>query len=338
MLILKGDIFLAHDPGKGHPESSARLSSIYDELARLTILPNNDKITYLTKPREAHREELLYAHIAPYVDKMLSYQGTNAWIDADTIVSPYTIEAALKAVGGSMDIVEKIVKGEDRQGFCLVRPPGHHAEPNRAMGFCIFNNIAVAAAYLNKVHNYRVAIVDYDVHHGNGTQRIFYNTDRVLYISTHEYPFYPGSGDVGEIGAGDGLYYNMNIPLPAGMGDSEFLYLFDNVIKPKIYSYKPDIILVSAGYDAYELDPLGDMRITVNGYGAIANRLTAWADELCGGKLAYFLEGGYNVQRLASCVIATILGSNGKSYNILEKPVSEKALKVAEEVKELFGL
>jgi acetoin utilization deacetylase AcuC-like enzyme len=223
----------------------------------------------------------------------------------DTFASPESYEVALLAAGGVLAAVDSVVAGEVSSAFCAVRPPGHHALPSRAMGFCLFNNIAIAARYLQKKHNLpKILIVDWDVHHGNGTQDVFYDDPTVLYFSVHQYPFYPGTGSRSEKGKGEGLGFTINVPLPAGSGDEEYREVFEKILKPAAYEFDPDFVLVSAGFDALEGDLLGGMRVSVEHFAEMTRFVKRIADDCCDGRLVSVLEGGYELEGLAKAVEA----------------------------------
>jgi len=236
------------------------------------------------------------------------------WLDPDTVMSAGSYQAALYAAGGLIRAVEAVMSGEVTSAFALVRPPGHHATSGQAKGFCLFNNIAIAARYaLDKYKLERILIIDFDVHHGNGMQDTFYDNPQVMYISTHQYPFYPGTGSLEETGSGAAKGTNINIPLPAGCGDAEYLKAFEQIIVPAARRFNPRLILVSAGYDNHWADPLAMMEVSVTGFGQMTEIIKGLADELCGGRLALTLEGGYNLDALAASVKATLdvlLGKN----------------------------
>jgi len=226
-------------------------------------------------------------------------------LDPDTFTSPESYDVALLAAGSTIDAARHAVKtGEP--ALALVRPPGHHAEPDRAMGFCLFNNIAIAAAALRRDGLARVAIVDIDVHHGNGTQAAFYADPTVLYISSHQFPYYPGTGGASETGSGAGRGFTLNIPLPAGSTDADYAAAYGSVAVPALEQFHPDAMLISAGYDAHELDPLAGMRMTTDGYGAIVALLDDVSSRVCGRRLAFVTEGGYHLDALRECLDATI--------------------------------
>jgi acetoin utilization deacetylase AcuC-like enzyme len=308
--------YLEHDTGS-HPENATRLSETMALLEKTALL----RELVVLEPQPASEELLLAVHSPAHVQaiKALGDRG-GGWIDGDTVMSPGSYRAALFAAGGAVRAVEALLSGEAQAAFALVRPPGHHATPGRAMGFCLFNNIAVAAAYaLHQRGLERVLIVDFDVHHGNGTQDIFYHEPRVLYFSTHEYPFYPGSGSVGERGQGPGQGYTINVPLPAWCGEGEYLRVFQEVLGPAARRYRPELILVSAGFDIHWSDPIGQMQMTVEGFAHLAEALRGLAAELCGGRLAFCLEGGYSLQALAHGVRAIL-------EVLLERPLSADPL------------
>jgi acetoin utilization deacetylase AcuC-like enzyme len=295
-------IYLKHDTGQ-HVEVAARLEAIMAYLEKTGL---KERLT-LIKPRPATVDEIALVHRREYIKEIeeTALKG-GGWLDPDTVMSAGSYEAALYAAGGLIRAVEAVMGGDVSSAFALVRPPGHHASAGYAKGFCLFNNIAIATKYaLDKYNLERILIVDFDVHHGNGTQDTFYNDPRVMYISTHEYPFYPGSGAVDETGSGDAEGTNVNIPLPAGCGDAEYSKVFEQVIIPLARRFKPQLILASAGYDGHWADPLAMMELTVSGFGRIAGVIKGLADELCRGRLAFTLEGGYSLNALAASVKAT---------------------------------
>ncbi|MBI2832301.1 MAG: histone deacetylase [Chloroflexi bacterium] len=304
-------VYLKHDTG-GHVENAGRLKAILSQLERTKII---EQLTHIP-PRPATVEELALVHDGQYIAgiKAVVEKG-GGWLDGDTVTSSGSYEAAVYAAGGAICAVEAVTGGEVANAFALVRPPGHHATANQAMGFCLFNNVAIAAKYaLTKLGLERVAIIDFDVHHGNGTQDAFYSDPQVLYISTHEYPFYPGSGSTGEMGSGAGKGSTVNIPLPAGCGDAEYLQVFEQIIVPVVRRYAPQLILVSAGYDAHWSDSIAMMEVSVTGFARIVEIIRGLAEELCNGRLVSSLEGGYNSEALAASVKATfdvLLGNTG---------------------------
>ena len=301
--IVRDRRFVLHNPGAGHPERPQRLTAIYELLERQGVF----KETVDVAPREATVDELQYAHSKGHVKRVLDTRGTPYAFDLDTPTSAESVDAALLAAGGTIELVGKVVKGELDNGFALVRPPGHHAEPGRSMGFCIFNNVAIAARHAVKVLGLeRVMIFDWDIHHGNGTQAAFYDDPSVLYASTHLYPYYPGTGAFDEIGEGKGKGHTVNVPLPSGMGDGEYEAIVRAVLTPVCAEYKPQLILVSAGYDTAAGDPLGSMRVTPDGFARMTRLLMDLAQRHSGGKLVLVLEGGYDLKALSSSVLATV--------------------------------
>jgi len=295
-------IYLEHDTGR-HVEVAARLEAIISRLEKSGL---ESKLT-LIEPRIASVEELALVHQKQYIEQVegVARRG-GGWLDPDTVMSADSYQAALYAAGGVIRAVEVVMGGEVSSAFALVRPPGHHATSGQAMGFCLFNNIAIAARYaLEKYSLERILIIDFDVHHGNGTQEAFYDNPRVMYISTHQYPFYPGTGDINETGTGAAQGTTINIPLPAGCGDGEYLAVFEQVIVPAARRFKPQFILVSTGYDGHWADPLAMMQVSVSGFARMVGIIKGLADELCGGRLALTMEGGYHLEALAASVKAT---------------------------------
>jgi acetoin utilization deacetylase AcuC-like enzyme len=296
-------LFLEHETGS-HPENGNRL------LATMALLEECGLLAKLTRisARDATPGELVLVHDAAYVAAVeRAAQQGGGWADPDTLITPRSYDVAARVVGGTLAALDAVMDGEVASAFCLVRPPGHHATPDQAMGFCLFNHVAVAAAYARERYGLeRVAVVDFDVHHGNGTQDAFYDDAGVLYISTHEYPFYPGTGAAREIGAGAGRGFNINIPMPHGCGDAEYRRAFDDVVLPLLRRYRPELILVSAGYDAHFADEIAGEQISVDGYGALVSMVRDVAAELCDGLLLLALEGGYHLVALPWCVRRTI--------------------------------
>jgi len=296
-------IYLEHDTGD-HVENSQRLVATMSYLKETGI---KEKLSCLP-PRPATVEELAMIHTPEYISYVKSKaEKGGGWLDPDTVMSPKSYEAALYAAGGLMVAVEAVMKGEADNAFALVRPPGHHAIHDRAMGFCIFNNIALAAKFaLSKFSLNRVLIADFDVHHGNGTQDAFYADPKVLYFSTHQYPFYPGTGWMDETGTGEGEGTTVNFPMATGWGDEEYLRAFNEVLVPVARGFQPQLILVSAGFDAHWADHLAMMRVSVKSFAQMVMILKELAAELCQGRLVFTLEGGYNLQVVASSIKATL--------------------------------
>ena len=306
--IVRSDIFLEHDPGVWHPESPKRLETIYSFLDA-AFFPDLQIVT----PRPATREEISLVHEHDHYQKMAETSGkTQCLIDSDTQTSAGSFDAALFAAGSLIELVGQVLRGELDNGFALIRPPGHHAEADKAMGFCLFNNIAIAASWALEMQSLsRIMIVDWDLHHGNGTQRTFYDDPRVMYLSTHLFPFYPGSGSVSEIGVGDGKGYTINLPMGPKHGDQDFVAIFKKVVKPLILSYKPELILVSAGFDTHAADPMGGMVVTAEGFAAMTYILKTAAEEVCQGHLVLTLEGGYDLTGQADSVCKVLEALTG---------------------------
>jgi acetoin utilization deacetylase AcuC-like enzyme len=303
-------IYLEHDTGD-HVENARRLVTALSYLKETGI---KEKLTCLP-PRPASLEELEMIHAPEYISYVKSKaEKGGGWLDSDTVMSPRSYEAALYAAGGLLVAVEEVMKGEVDNAFALVRPPGHHAIYDRAMGFCIFNNMAVAAKFaLSRFNLKRVLIADFDVHHGNGTQDAFYADPKVLYFSTHQYPFYPGTGWMDETGTGKGEGTTVNFPMAAGWGDEEYLRAFNEVLVPVARRFQPQLILVSAGFDAHWADHLAMMRVSVKAFAQMAMILKNLAAELCQGRLIFTLEGGYNLRVVSSsikAIFAVLLGNS----------------------------
>jgi len=314
-------IYLEHNTGD-HVENSRRLVEAMSYLKETGI---KEKLTCLP-PRPASLEELEMIHAPEYISYVKSKaEKGGGWLDPDTVMSPKSYEAALYAAGGLIVAVEAVMKGEVDNAFALVRPPGHHAIRDRAMGFCIFNNVAIAAKFaLSKFSLNRVLIADFDVHHGNGTQDAFYADPRVLYFSTHQYPFYPGTGWVDETGIGEGEGTTVNFPMAAGWGDEEYLRAFNEVLVPVARRFQPQLILVSVGFDAHWADQLAMMRVTITGFAQMAMILKELAAELCQGRLVFTLEGGYNLRVVASSTKAIFDAFLGNSE--IDDPVGKASM------------
>jgi acetoin utilization deacetylase AcuC-like enzyme len=302
MTVLTGLVyderFLLHRAPYDHPEHPGRLSAIWNRFKEIGLLDRCRRVP----ARDATREELLTVHTAAHVDRIeATARREHAQLDPDTYTSRASAEAARLAAGGLVDLTGEVLSGALSNGFALLRPPGHHAEADRAMGFCLFNNVAVAAkAARRRIGIARVLIVDWDLHHGNGTQHTFEEEADVLYFSTHQYPFYPGTGAVEEVGRGAARGRTVNVAWPAGMGDAEYVAAFDRVLLPIARSFDPQLVLVSCGFDAAAGDLLGGMRLSADGYAALTRRLVA----LAGGKVVLALEGGYNLDAIAAAAAA----------------------------------
>ncbi|HTT77890.1 MAG TPA: histone deacetylase [Candidatus Binataceae bacterium] len=309
--------YLKHFAGRHHPERPERIAAMIEMAESL----KRDGFK-LYSPRAATRDELALCHRPEYVESVARTASMEHHdFDPDTHTCSDTWMTAVLAAGGVLTATEAVIDGEADNAFAIVRPPGHHALPGRAMGFCFFNNIAIAAKWLIERRGLsRVLILDWDVHHGNGTQEMFYASPQVLYMSTHQSPFYPGSGGLEETGTGAGNGFTVNLPLPATFGDNEYLYGFDHLLMPIAHEFKPEFVLISAGFDSHYRDPLGSMRVTEAGFAAMTRRLKLLADEYCGGKLVAVLEGGYDLKALTDSGRAVIeeLGRSG------DDPVIEK--------------
>jgi acetoin utilization deacetylase AcuC-like enzyme len=295
--------YLKHDPGSGHPERAERIGCLLELAGAL------DRSKYqIVTPRAALREEIESCHVKEYVDLVeTTSQGNRYALDGDTVTCRDSFGVGVLAVGGFLKLIDEIATGMLSNGFALVRPPGHHALPDRAMGFCLFNTVAIGARHvIARYGAKRVLIVDWDVHHGNGTQDAFYSDPSVLYVSTHQFPYYPGTGAVTEIGGAQGEGFTVNVPLPAGCADAEYVRVFQEIIIPIAGRYAPEWILVSAGFDPHRRDPLGGMGVTEAGFAAMASLLLEVAEKHAGGKVAFLLEGGYDLAALKSSV-ATVL-------------------------------
>ena len=298
---------------EGHPEGPQRLQAVAALLDECGLIDKLERID----PRDATDEELAWVHPPEFTDALRrTCADGGGWADPDTYLLSASYAAALSAAGSTIAATEAVLSGDIDSAFCAVRPPGHHARPSQAMGFCLLNNVALAARAAQRRHGLeRIAIVDIDVHHGNGTQDAFYDDTNILYCSTHQFPFYPGSGHPRETGVSAGARVsdktNVNIALPSGCGDEQYRAAFEQVIEPLVRRFQPQLILVSCGFDAHFADPLAGMSLTTAGYGELAQRLVALAGELCDGRLVAVLEGGYDLVALpwgVRTVIETLLG------------------------------
>jgi len=303
--------YLKHDTGGSHPESPERLRAIHQGLKESGLWKTLVQVQVPDQPRIDILDWIQRVHRPAHVKKIQSHQPQSGldYPDADTPVSPRSYSVALLAVEGLLTAADEVMSGKISNAFCAVRPPGHHAESNRAMGFCLFNNVAVAARYLQEKHrNGKIFIIDWDVHHGNGTQEIFYDDPTVFYSSIHQFPLYPGTGRADEHGRGLGEGYTLNCPLPPGKGDEEYVAVFEKVLRPAVDAFQPDFILISAGFDAHRDDPLANMRVTEQGFGEMTRQVTEWASRYCLGRVVSCLEGGYHLSALAKSVESHLNG------------------------------
>jgi len=331
LAVIRDDRYLEHEPGPGHPESPDRLRVIHDLLAKeFKDLP-------LIQPRAATEGELSLVHDPFYIETVARSDGRQfTRLDADTGLSARSYQVARLAAGGLLNAVDALLTLDPgpmtpSSVFCFVRPPGHHAEPGRGMGFCLFNNIAIAAEYAIERHGCRrVLIVDWDLHHGNGTQRAFYDRPDVLFWSSHQFPHYPGTGDFDEVGAGKGEGFTVNAPFPHGFGDAEYNAVYGRILRPIALEYRPDLVLVSAGFDPYFKDPLGGIRLTGDGFGSLATLVREIADACCGGKVLLTLEGGYNPDGLREGVRSVLQAFTGPRWTVpaVEAPAAEPVIRM----------
>ena len=292
--------YLRHDAGQHHPEHAGRLESVIQALeSSPTLQPMvNLDITHDAEAWVARVHQRDHIRVV----EAASQQGRAA-LDPDTIVCSDSYAVALKAVAGTLAAADAVMSGEISQAFCALRPPGHHAEAHRPMGFCLFNNVAILARYLQQQHGLdNILIIDWDVHHGNGTQHIFEDDASVFYISTHQYPFYPGTGAVTETGSGQGKGFTMNVPLPPGSGDDVYIDVFEQHLLPRALTYRPDVVLISAGFDAHYADPLAHMQVSEKGYRRMTEVVKEIAAVCCNQRLISVLEGGYNLPALGRSV------------------------------------
>lgn len=303
--IVRDERYLEHVMDPGHPESPDRLKEIYKMLEEVEMKDLYQRVN----ARAATRDELEMIHSPAYVDLVASTAGKSYFrLDMDTSTCAKSYEAALWAAGGLLELIKAVIEKREDNGFALVRPPGHHAETDRAMGFCLFNNVAIGARYaLRNFSLQRVLIVDWDVHHGNGTQNSFYEDPQVLYFSTHRYGFfYPGTGGAKEVGKGKGEGFNVNVPLSTGAADTDFGNIFEKFLKPIALEYQPQLILVSAGFDTHHDDPLGGMEVTEKGFARMTQVLMEIAESTAQGRLVFTLEGGYDISGESRSVKAVL--------------------------------
>ena len=314
LLLADDPLFDAHVPphrGGYHPERPERLLAAREATETAQTSLEEGGLGILWKPvrvRAATEDELARVHLAEYIEMLGKVAGKSGYLDPDTYVNEKSVAAAKNAAGALVEMVDAITRGEHARGVALVRPPGHHARPGQAMGFCLVNNVAVAAAHARARGLERVAIVDFDVHHGNGTQEIFYRDPSVLYVSTHQYPFYPGTGAEEERGEGEGKGATLNVPLGAGSGDAEYRDAFERHVLPALARFEPELVLVSAGFDAAVGDPLAEMRLSSEAFGWMTRELGKVADATAKGRMLLALEGGYDLTSLEEGLGASIAG------------------------------
>jgi len=306
LMLIHSEHFAEHQTPPGHPERPER-AEVMDVVAGRWKSRGVDVVP----PSAATREQLLRVHDGEYLRRISETAGRAVKLDPDTYTSPESHDIALLAAGAAVQAVDHALSGPQRSALALVRPPGHHAERDRAMGFCLYNNVAVAAAHACANGTAKVAIVDYDVHHGNGTQHIFEDDPHVLYVSTHQFPYYPGTGAAGEVGRGAGAGFTVNVPLEVGAVDEDYQAVFSAVILPVLSQFKPDLVIVSAGFDAHERDPLAGMRLSTDAFAAMTAELRGVAERHGQGRMAVVTEGGYDLQALAASLDAVAETLNG---------------------------
>lgn len=305
--LYRSPVFANHDE-PSHVENQRRLHAVDAALERSGLLVDRPQPDF----ESATFEQLARVHDPRYIEALTraAEQG-GGWIDNDTYLGPHSVEVAALGAGGAISAVATILNGEQKKAFVLARPPGHHARPSIGMGFCLFDTIAVGAAHALAQGIERIAIVDWDVHHGNGTQEIFWESSNVFFSSIHQWPLYPGTGAAGESGIGAGSGYTLNVPLAAGAGNERYLQVLDDVILPRLRAYEPELVMVSAGYDCHRDDPLGGMRVDEDGFAAMTARLLDLAGETADGRIVLVLEGGYDPPALGRSVVRTIQALDG---------------------------
>lgn len=337
--IVKDERYMDHVANTYHPESQSRLEVIYQMLREPEMKGRFIEIP----PRLAIQEELELIHAPHYIQSVAATAGRSyTMLDPDTYACAKSYETAKLAAGGVLSAVDEVLGGKVDNAFAFIRPPGHHAETNRAMGFCLFNNVAIAAAYAIQKHKIqRTLIIDWDLHHGNGTQHSFYERPDVLYFSTHQFPYYPGTGYVNEVGSGEGRGFTVNVPLAPGPGDGEFMKIFEEILEPIALEYKPELVFVSAGFDIYYEDPLGGMQVTPAGFANLARIILEFAQKACQGRVVFLLEGGYHLEGLrdsAREVLKTQRGdvlADGRDKKIRKTAEGEMIAPVIRRVKEI---
>jgi acetoin utilization deacetylase AcuC-like enzyme len=315
VLVEMHEVCACHDTGRGHPERATRLEAVRHGLAESGL---GDALQPVS-PRAARRDELLRVHDAEYLDSIERFCAAGGGdLDPDTAVCPQSWDAAVVAAGGGLDAIERMRRGQAEAAFVAVRPPGHHARPDRGMGFCLLNNVAIAASNLAD-EGERVLVADIDAHHGNGTQETFYRDPRVTYLSLHEWPLYPGTGRLDETGAGEGEGTNVNVPLPAGATGDVYLAAFDQVVAPLVERVRPTWLIISAGFDGHRADPLTGLALSAGDYATLIGRLR---DVVPTGRRLMVLEGGYDLQALVDCTAAGVAALAGA--DVMREPVTNR--------------
>jgi acetoin utilization deacetylase AcuC-like enzyme len=327
--VVDDPTFDEHRADEYHPERPERSAAARAGVARAQVEVSP------VAARPATREELSRVHSPRYVEALEQLAGHQGLLDSDTYLAPGSVRAAEHAAGGATALVDALLDGQVDRGVALLRPPGHHARPEAAMGFCLLNNVAVAAAHAIGRGLDRVAIVDWDVHHGNGTQEMFFTDPRVLYVSLHQWPFYPGTGAADEVGAGAGRGYTVNIPLSEGARTADYVAAFDRIVLPILESYAPELVLVSAGFDAHRDDPLAGMQLDASAYAWMTAALTRAAEKSAEGKIGLFLEGGYDLTALELCLMNSVQALTGARTEGFSGPPTERDVEIRRAEKEL---
>jgi len=302
LAVVDDPLFSEHQAPSEHPERPERLDAARAGLARAHLGMTETRL----EARDATDDELERVHVASYLERLGQVAGSQGYLDPDTYFCPASVGAARRAAGGALAVVDALGSGAARFALALVRPPGHHARPAAAMGFCLLNNVAVAAAHARANGAARVAVIDWDVHHGNGTQEMFYDDPSVLYVSLHQFPFYPGTGAASEVGEGEGRGFTLNVPLSSGAGDDVYRAAFERLVAPILEQFDPDLTLVSAGFDAHRRDPLASMALSDQAYADMTRRLVSAMPRGAEGRLGFVLEGGYDLRALSDSVAATL--------------------------------